>query len=179
MDKTEWSVKADQVFKWLDLPLVKRPNLIAAYLPEVDQEGHHSGPVSEGVNKYLTYVDAFINNVYEELQRRNLHDIVDILVVSDHGMTSTDNERVIYLDRILGEEGYQAIEHKEGWPSCGLRFKPGTDEPEMLRRLQKGAAESNGGFSVFTHETMPQQWHFSGNPRIAPVRLTLHDIRRG
>jgi predicted AlkP superfamily pyrophosphatase or phosphodiesterase len=169
----EWAMKSDQIFKWLDLPIQKRPNFIAAYLPEVDQEGHHSGPVSAGVNKYLAYVDSFIKDVYDELEKRHLHDVVDIIVVSDHGMTSTHNERVIYLDRVLGEDGWQAIEHKEGWPSCGLRFKAGTDEEEMLRRLQKGAQESNGGFQVFTHQTMPEQWHFSGNPRIAPVSALL------
>lgn len=30
------------------------------------------------------------------------------------GMTSTSNERIIYLDDILGEDGVEAIEHKDG-----------------------------------------------------------------
>ena len=58
--------------------------------------------------------------------------IVDVIVVSDHGMCSTANERVVYglnlvsvfafaesaicryLDEVLGEAGFAAIEHKEG-----------------------------------------------------------------
>jgi hypothetical protein len=34
--------------------------------------------------------------------------------VSDHGMTSTSDFRLIYLDDILGEEGFKGIEHKDG-----------------------------------------------------------------
>lgn len=30
------------------------------------------------------------------------------------GMTSTSNERIIYLDDILGDDGVEAIEHKDG-----------------------------------------------------------------
>ena len=159
------------MYRVIDLPIDKRPNFIAAYLPEVDQEGHRTGPHSEDVNKYLRYVDAFVASIHSELAKRHLSDIVDVLVVSDHGMTATNNERVIYLDKVLGDDGWQAIEHKEGWPSCGLRFRQGTDESVMYSRLEKAARESNGGFQVFTHQTMPQQWHFQGNSRIAPVRF--------
>lgn len=30
------------------------------------------------------------------------------------GMTSTSNVRIIYLDDILGDDGVEAIEHKDG-----------------------------------------------------------------
>lgn len=30
------------------------------------------------------------------------------------GMTSTANERLIFLDDILGQEAYEAIEHRDG-----------------------------------------------------------------
>lgn len=94
---------------------------------QVDQQGHATGPESDEVTSYLKYVDDFIASLYEQLAARHLTDIVDLIIVSDHGMTSTDNERVVYLDDILGSDGWEAIDHKEGWPSCGLRFKPGTD----------------------------------------------------
>lgn len=94
---------------------------------QVDQQGHAFGPASDEVTSYLTYVDDFVKSVQEQLEARHLADVVDLIVVSDHGMTSTDNERVVYLDKVLGQDGWDAIEHKEGWPSCGLRFKPGTD----------------------------------------------------
>ena len=67
---------------------------------------------------YLKYADDFIAAFHAEMDRRNLGDIIDLIVVSDHGMTSTSDERVIYLDDNLGEDGWDAIEHKEG--NCRL-----------------------------------------------------------
>ena len=31
------------------------------------------------------------------------------------------------------------------------------------------SALSDGKFDVYTHQTMPQRWHFVNNPRIAPI----------
>ena len=84
-------------------------------------------------------------------------------------MASTSNERLIYLDDVLQEDGYAAIAHRDGWPCVGLRFKPGSDVPTYHQRLIDAAAASDGAFAVYTHETMLERWHFGGNDRIAPI----------
>lgn len=56
-----------------------------------------------------------------------------------------------------------------GWPSAGLRFADGTDETEMLNRLQTAASKPDSGFSCYTKATMPERWHFTGHERIAPI----------
>ena len=50
-----------------------------------------------------------------------------------------------------------------------MRFAPHINETDMLVRLQSAAAKSNGGFHVYTQDDMPEQYHFSGNERIAPI----------
>ena len=45
---------------------------------------------------------------------RNLTDIVDVVFVSDHGMTDTSHPELLYIDDILGDEGLQAVEHEDG-----------------------------------------------------------------
>lgn len=113
-------------------------------------------------------MDEFSKSLHTVLGDRHLLDIVDTIFVSDHGMTSTANERVVYLDEVLGEDGFAAIEHKDGWPNCGLRFKSGTNETLMVERIKKGALDSKGGYAYYTPSTMPKEWHFSNNERIAP-----------
>lgn len=90
--------KLSKLASWLDLPLTTRPHLITAYAPEVDQEGHRSGPHSHKVEQTLGSMDNFAREVYELLEERNLTEIVDVIFVSDHGMTgeqhcSTDASR--------------------------------------------------------------------------------------
>lgn len=59
----------------------------------------------------------------------------------------------------------------EGWPSVGVRFHPETNSSHYLNVLLEAAAESNGKFEVYTHETMPDRWHFAHNDRIAPIYI--------
>ena len=56
-----------------------------------------------------------------------------------------------------------------GWPSVGLRFNEGSPTNKYLRVLLDAAERSDGTFAVYTHETMPERWHFTGTNRIAPI----------
>lgn len=62
----------------------------------------------------MKYVDRFAKDLHTELVNRNLTEIVDIVFVSDHGMTDTSHPELIYVDEILGEEGMAFIEHDDG-----------------------------------------------------------------
>ncbi|EMD40100.1 hypothetical protein CERSUDRAFT_122188 [Gelatoporia subvermispora B] len=167
-DKVPLQEKLDQIMAWIDLPLSERPQLIMAYEPSLDQAGHLAGPASELVNRVLKSVDVFARDLHDELEARNLTNIVDIVFVSDHGMTDTSHPEHVYMDDILGD-GFTKIAHEDGWPSMGLRFKEGVDVDYYLQILQESANASNGKFDVYTHETMPQRYHFAYNDRIAPV----------
>jgi hypothetical protein len=51
----------------------------------------------------------------------------------------------------------------------GLRFSPTTNILYYLNLLLKAAEEYDHAFDVYTHETMPERYHFSYNDRIAPI----------
>jgi len=42
--------KHDKIMEWIDLPFERRPQLILAYEPHLDQVGHKAGPDSDLVN---------------------------------------------------------------------------------------------------------------------------------
>lgn len=58
-----------------------------------------------------------------------------------------------------------------GWPAYGLRFKAGSNVEAHLAKLEAAAKESNGTFAAYTHDTMPERWHFSSGERVAPIYL--------
>ncbi|CAK5284008.1 unnamed protein product [Mycena citricolor] len=161
--------KLDQLVRWIDLPLEERPQLLMAYEPSLDQAGHKAGPMSKLVNITLEQVDLFAKNLHTALEERNLIDIVDVVFVSDHGMTDTSHPELIYMDDIIGKEAYAAIEHEDGWPAMGLWFNEKVNATHNLLLLEAAAAKSNGKFEVFTRDTMSERWHFSHNERIAPI----------
>ena len=65
------------------------------------------------LQRVLAEVDVFAKDLHDSLALRNLTHIVDIVFVSDHGMTDTSHPEWLYLDDILGE-GYHLIEHEDG-----------------------------------------------------------------
>jgi len=112
---------------------------------------------------------VFAKNLHDSLAARNLSDIVDIIFVSDHGMTDTSHPEHVYMDDILGADGLAAIAHEDGWPSMGLRFHETANVTKHLADLFKAADMNQDKFDVYTHETMLKRYHFANNDRIAPV----------
>ncbi|ODO07647.1 hypothetical protein L198_01228 [Cryptococcus wingfieldii CBS 7118] len=144
------SPKVDQILQWLDLPLSHRPEFIASYFPEIDQAGHAHGPDSEQVEDALGSLDGMVGDLVRGLEGRNLTGVVDVVIVSDHGMTRTSNDRLVFLDDILGE-GMKDIEHKD----VGIRFNPSLPPSTLsahITTLQNAAAQSNGTFGVYTRQ---------------------------
>lgn len=85
------------------MPYSTRPHFMAVYAPEVDQAGHRSGPHSHSVDQTLLEMDSFVKGIFDSIDERNLTDIVDVIVVSDHGMAGEcDCARFLCL---LVEEG--------------------------------------------------------------------------
>lgn len=51
----------------------------------------------------------------------------------------------------------------------GLRFDPKANASRYMNALLDAATANPEKFGVFTHETMPERYHFTENERIAPI----------
>ncbi len=143
-----------------------RPQLIAAYVPDVDSDSHKYGPNSTEFRQTISRADDMLHHHFVGIEQRNLSDIVNIVVVSHHGMATTSTERLVQLNDLIDLD---LIEHIDGRPLYGLRPK----DPNDLRQLYDNLkAESliNTNFEVYLRdEDMPERYHFSKNDRIAPL----------
>jgi len=165
------SKKTTRILEWLDLPLSERPQFIAAYVPNVDHIGHKSGPNTTDLDLVVREVDAMLTDLFGGLNARNLTDLINIIVVSDHGMASTSRERLIYIDDIID---MSLIEHTDGWPLYGLRPYENVNltalyETLLLETLADQAKGKKHWDVYLRDKNMPARWHFSNNNRIAPL----------
>lgn len=167
--------KTARILEFLDMPGLEdpnaavedmRPQIIAAYVPNVDGDGHKYGPNSTEIRKTIKQVDIMLDDIFKGLEERNLTDIVNVIIVSDHGMATTDVSRMIQIDDLIDLD---KVEHIDGWPLSGIRPK----NPEDLQVLYEQAVEkskSNPNFEVYLKDKdMPERYHFSNNDRIAPL----------
>ncbi|KAG7883886.1 hypothetical protein KL938_002471 [Ogataea parapolymorpha] len=165
------SRKIDRLFEWLDRPLVLRPELLLSYVPTIDTLGHEYGVSGPELAQGLTYVDHFLEAVYVGLEKRNLTHLVNMIVVSDHGMAPTSDERLIYLDDLVELD---KIEHIDGWPLYGLRPFAEFDVDEVFSEIMEKyrADPQNGHYSVHKKEDIENQLvggRSQYDSRIAPI----------
>ncbi|KAL8816344.1 MAG: hypothetical protein Q9223_004627 [Gallowayella weberi] len=168
--------KVDRVLELLDLPggvdsdtniaaSTARPQLIAAYVPVVDADGHTYGPNSTEIRDTIKRVDRMLADLFTGISQRNLTMIVNVVVVSDHGMATTSTDRLIQLDDLIDLD---LVDRIDGWPLYGLRPKNPADLQGLYDRLLV-EANDNDNIDVYVKETMPERYHFSNNDRIAPL----------
>lgn len=172
--------KVKRVLGWLDLPgpndpgasdATPRPQLIAAYVPEVDSDGHQYGPNSTYIRSTIAEVDGMLGSLFKGIEERNLTSVVNVVVVSDHGMATTSNHRLIQFEDLLDPD---LIEHIDGWPLYGLRPKEQSEQQlkklydELLSKAE--LPKYKGSFDVYLRDqNMPERYHFTKNARIAPL----------
>ncbi|KAH9879383.1 hypothetical protein J1614_002823 [Plenodomus biglobosus] len=168
-------LKVNRIMDLLDTPgphdigataITPRPQLIAAYVPNVDAEGHRYGPNSTEIRSTIAEVDAMLGSILKGLHARNLTEIVNVVVVSDHGMATTDVSRLIQLEDLVDPK---ELSHIDGWPLYGLRPKNPDDLPRIHTQLREKAKENQNIEVYLRDEDMPERYHFSNNPRIAPL----------
>jgi predicted AlkP superfamily pyrophosphatase or phosphodiesterase len=167
-------LKVDRILEWLDLPGPldvgatadqPRPQLIAAYVPDVDGDGHLYGPNSTEIRKTIKSADTMLGSLFAGLEARNLTEIINVVVVSDHGMATTDTSRTIQLEDLIDPN---ELEHIDGWPLYGLRPKNINDLDRLYRQVLD-KTKNNPNVEVYLKSNMPERYHFANNDRIAPL----------
>jgi predicted AlkP superfamily pyrophosphatase or phosphodiesterase len=148
----------EELIGWLHLPAATRPAVITFYLEETNSAGHKYGPRSPEVAAAVKLLDGRVGSIVDRLKAENLP--VNIVIVSDHGMTPISTERVIILDDYLAPS---AVQVDFDGPVAGLRPLTG-DAPSVMRAL--ATLQHARAYRV---EDLPARFHVEPNPRNPPV----------
>lgn len=153
--------RVDQVLSWLRLPPDSAPALVLLYMGDVDEAGHAFGPDAPQEDSAIARVDSAIGRLQDGLSASGLTDLVDLLVVSDHGMVATDSTRTIYVDDYLDPA---IVEVPELSPT--LQIWP---RHESADSVYQALAGRNPHLAVYRRADLPARFHFDSTPRIAPI----------
>ena len=103
--KTADSTKIDQVAEWLRRGADARPRLIMAYFSGIDEAGHLTGPASKATYEAIDLADAMVRRMRDSIAALPPELQVDLVIVSDHGMASTDPSRVMDVSAAIEPAG--------------------------------------------------------------------------
>ena len=160
-DTVPGAARVDQALQWLDLPAAERPTLLALYFSDVDEAGHAAGPDSQAVRDAIARADGYLGRLLDGLDRRGLTDLVNIVVVSDHGMTAVSPDRVVIVDDYISLDDVVISDIN---PTVGLFPKPGREDA-----VYEALVKAHPRLRVFRRSETPAAWHYRDHPRIPPI----------
>lgn len=147
--------RVQQVLEWLDLPNGERPSFISLYFSDVDSYGHGFGPDAPEIEQAIQIVDNAIVTLLDGIETRGFENSVNIIVVSDHGMTQMDRNRTIFLD------DYMSIDPNDvniiNWGSLSA-FTPKPGTTSMVYNQLKDA---HPNLKVYLKDSIPERLHYS------------------
>jgi predicted AlkP superfamily pyrophosphatase or phosphodiesterase len=154
------AARVDTVLSWLALPDSLRPAFITLYFSIVDHYGHGNGPDSPQLAAAVDTVDGVIGRLLDGLQRQGIASMVNVIVVSDHGMAGTSDERRVVLDDYVDRN---AVDATSLGPFIALRAR-GIGADSIVRGLSRAPH-----LHVYLRDQTPERWHYRDNPRIGDV----------
>lgn len=160
------AVRVRQVLDWLTLPEERRPAFVTLYFSDVDHAGHESGPDSPEVAAAVLRVDSAVGLLLDGIAAGGLTSRVDVIVVSDHGMSPTTPDSVVALDDYLPLD---LLERSVGGnPIFGLWPRPGMED-SVYRALHG----RHPHLAVWRKAEIPARFHYRASRRIAPIVVVV------
>ncbi|CAI5770115.1 pyrophosphatase phosphodiesterase family member 1 [Podarcis lilfordi] len=160
--------------KWLQLPEEERPHLYTLYLEEPDSSGHRYGPVSSEVILALQRVDSMVGLLMDGLKQMNLHNCINIILLSDHGMEAASCSKSTYLNTYL-----DSVQDLFVVPGPAARLRPQKVPDEYYSFDYEGIVRNltclvpNQPFKAYLKQLLPKRFHYAKNDRIEPVHFYM------
>ena len=153
--------RVQQVLSWLDLPEDKRPILITLYFSDTDSWAHTVGPEATEMETVIRGLDGIIGTLIDSLRARDLLDSVNIIITSDHGMTETSRDRVIFLDDYINLEDATVVD----WSPVAKILPNEGMEPSVYNAL----VDAHPNLSVYRKQEIPERFRYRNHRRITPI----------
>ncbi len=160
----------NKIIDWLTLPENERPSLVLGYFSTIDTAGHDYGIASEEVKQTITDLDLLLGEFLDDLAKKVDYD-VNIILVSDHGMTDISQNTIQYSHLFKGIDGVKDIRVVNGQTQLFV-YLPEDDalkEKALVNTIKsKLSTAEKQQVSVYDFENYPEAWHFNTRSSVMP-----------
>jgi len=154
-------MRVDTVLSWLDMPETERPKIITFYFSDTDDAGHEFGPDAEETRYSVLNVDSYVKRLTDGIEKRGLRDKVNIIIVSDHGMTTVNYKNTTFLDDYFSLDLAERIL----WSNEMVHIFPKTGRLDEIHN----AIRNLDKVSCWKKDEIPARFRYTGSDRIAPI----------
>lgn len=158
--------RIDTVLKWMTSD-VQPVDLGTLYFSFVDSQGHRFGPDSPEVITAIQQADSLVGYLMNQLNTLDVDKSINVLIVSDHGMSEISPTRKIVLDDYINTDVIDII---SGSPAVLFNIKEGKED-EVYSKLK--ANEEH--YTIYKKEDIPERFHLKNNIRIPQFLMIAED----
>ena len=159
--------RTQQILDWLDYPVDTRPRFMTLYFESPDSEGHGGGPTQTAASQAIKTVDGELDKLLKGITEKGMDDLVDVIIVSDHGMSQLSRDSMIFLDDYIDLNDVGIV-----------NFTPIADlvpEPTMEQEIYDALANAHPKMRVFKKGEAPAELHYNNHRRIMPLVCIAED----
>jgi predicted AlkP superfamily pyrophosphatase or phosphodiesterase len=164
--------RIDTIIYWLNMPEAKRPQLIMWYFDEPDAIGHRHGPDHPKTMDKVTYIDSLLGVFCRKVNELPHASQIDLIFLSDHGMSEISEDKVVNLNEIIPEEWVERV--IGGNPNYNIAAADGFVDSvyQLLQTVEHIKVWKNG--------EVPGRLNYGQNPRtldltvVADLHWSVH-----
>ncbi len=179
--RTSNTARVAGAVSWMRKAPADRPHLVMLYFSDVDDTTHRYGPDAPQTAIAVSMVDRALRQLLDSIHVLPYGDSVNVVLVSDHGMSDISPERAIMVSDILARAGLDTarMEVSDNGPTMSLWF--GSDSARIRRA--RVVLDTLAHARAYLRSEIPERWHLRDNPRAGDVLLVAEDtwvlLRRG
>ena len=165
--KVPFDDRIDSVMTWFSLPMSHRPRLIMLYFHEPDWTGHEYGPSSAETVDQIQRMDGIMGTIMEKAGKLSIADKLNVLVVSDHGMTELNQEHIIDLSAYTD---FSDVTMAGAGPTVFLS----SDSRKRLTTVYNDLQQLPNA-QVYWKRDIPKRWHYRDHERIPEILIVAEE----
>lgn len=162
--QADYKNRLNEIHNWLKLPKSEKPLFVASYFSLVDTMGHGYGPDHEKTKEAVQFIDGLIGDFVATLKKDKIK--VNLVLVSDHGMTSVEPSKAVLLEDLDIPEDW-TIKNSGTRVSLYALGNKSLKKGVLIKQLREKA---KGRYDVLT-KAQKLQLNGGESPRIGDIIL--------
>ena len=165
--KIAFEARIDSVVSWFTYPIQRRPRLSLLYFHEPDWTGHTYGPNSPETISQIEHMDRVLGNLISKTSNLSISSKLNIIIVSDHGMTDVYPENIIDLSTYTDLSNLNVT-------GAGPTVFISSESKKLLKKVYKDLKKINNA-DIYWKRNIPKRFHYQNHVRIPDLLIVANE----
>ena len=165
--KLSFEARIDSVVSWFSYPAQSRPRLVLLYFHEPDWTGHTYGPNSPETISQIERMDSVLGNLISKTSNLTISSKLNIIIVSDHGMTDVYPEQIIDLSTYTDLSNMNVA-------GAGPTVFISSKSKKLLKKAYKDLKVIDNA-NIYWKSNIPKRFHYRNNIRIPDLLIVANE----